>query len=340
MREEMEDTLPAAVTIPDRTFSSTLHRFFDTSDQDHVYSKNHVAAGSRNASASRSTIWATSTSTSNPDYEGREKENGSIATRRARENRKAKSALNLYTSSKRPNANANVNANTLSSTNTSANVSTTTLPTSPPSAVSPSSPRFITHRRSESSFQTPASLTSDPATPRSSSPSANSKISESASPSATLSSTPKSEEMTSETKRLAGENTCISISRGKKVNTIARTPTFELTPLSTLIVQSLKDIEMLKRVQGHRRGIGIGDGIAIDFDSLFQNLKNFEAVYKAYLQTSTSTNINETEEPCDEVHLLAMVCKRREVVRGGLSISGSSGSAGTLPRVKVADCCL
>ena len=66
----------------DRTFSSTLRRFFDTSDYDHVYSKNHVAAPSKNRSASRSTIWATSTSTLNADYEGRDKEKGSIAMRR------------------------------------------------------------------------------------------------------------------------------------------------------------------------------------------------------------------------------------------------------------------
>jgi len=54
-------------------------------------------------------------------------------------------------------------------------------------------------------------------------------------------------------------------------------PTFELTPLSTLIQQSWKDIEILRNLQGR----GGRNRITIDFNSIEANLRGFEEVYKA-----------------------------------------------------------
>ncbi|KAL2063928.1 hypothetical protein VTL71DRAFT_4422 [Oculimacula yallundae] len=167
---------------------------------------------------------------------------------------------------------------------------------------------------------------------------------------------------------------------------------FELTPLSGLLTQSRRDIEMLKVVHGRGSGSGnlpspsvsgagvaagagleaaarkISDGMEdielndikttsngtgngngngkgrddcasaiatvttttvnsseeesrggrsnnqatpADFDQVSEDLKMFEDMYRAFLQTPTPTG-----RPRTEIHLLAMVCKRSEVVRG------------------------
>ncbi|KAL5323050.1 hypothetical protein ACEPPN_007578 [Leptodophora sp. 'Broadleaf-Isolate-01'] len=145
------------------------------------------------------------------------------------------------------------------------------------------------------------------------------------------------------------------------------TPTFELTPLSRLIKQSLKDIEMMKRftttdevggknVKGKRgkgkdkeakgkgKGVGVGEEIirgggremVIDFDKISENLKGLEEVYQAFLQTP-----NPNGTPRTEIHLVAIVCKRSEVLKAVASSSASSSGGGDgVPLVKVADCCL
>ncbi|KAK0113985.1 hypothetical protein ONS96_014832 [Cadophora gregata f. sp. sojae] len=395
----MANTSPTPPTVPDRTFSSTLRRFFnvseDDSDSNTVYAQNQGTSGNQNASASQSTVWAASSLTLNSD--GREKEKGMIGMRRLG---KAKSALNLHhtASSRRDNINPSSNPSALPSTNPSANTSTNNLLAKQLNALTPPSPslspQFLTHRRqssnrlasSSSSASSPSSLSPSPtrpASPSSTAPNSPLSVSGSTTPKSPDIGNPNPAPKTRTTTKTQPNTT-------SSTNTSTPTPTFELTPLSTLIAQSYKDIEMLKSIYGpssrrlhppplppptssgktkpknkHNsksksekgkkgeegelnekemaRVVGLERGMAIDFEKVEEGLRGFEEVYKVFLQTSNTT-------PRTEVHLLAMVCKRSEVVNGGLSVSGSGkgegekqgggGGVGGVPSVKIADCCL
>ncbi|PVH76969.1 hypothetical protein DL98DRAFT_574009 [Cadophora sp. DSE1049] len=346
----MADTPPATPTVPDRTFSSTLRRFFNALEEEPVYPKSHPAAGSRNASASGSTIGGTSTSALNLNTEARQKEKASIAMRRLG---KAKSALNLNASSKGTGTKSNTNAYT--TTYSSANASTSNLPTSPLNAFTPSSPRFLAHRRSSNLLLSPSSTSLSspgPSTPTSTRPaSPSSRTSPTSTPIPTSAQSPTPPQPPSN----AGKSTSTSGSTSGGTGRNKSTPTFELTPLSTLIAQSFKDIEMMKRVHGRSVGhLTLSPGAkgkdkesnkakgkdaekaakatTIDFDKVEENLRGFEEFYRVFLQTPTCANPSNT--PRAEVHLLAMVCKRSEVVKGGMNLGGGE----SVPRVRVADC--
>lgn len=83
-----------------------------------------------------------------------------------------------------------------------------------------------------------------------------------------------------------------------------------------------------KRLSGVDVGIGgKEEGEVIDFERVEENLRRFEEVYQLFL---TSTRASLAGIVCgEEVHLVAMVCKRSEVVTGRLSGSAS------VPRAKV-----
>ncbi|KAK6580007.1 hypothetical protein PZA11_007715 [Diplocarpon coronariae] len=107
---------------------------------------------------------------------------------------------------------------------------------------------------------------------------------------------------------------------------------FELTPLSGLIKQSFTDLEVLKRVHaetiqtgGGGTGAGVEGkgkgkateeevGMVVDFERVERNLKKFEEVYRSFLSYGGAYG-----EKHEEVHLVAMVCRRSEVATGTLS---------------------
>ncbi|KAH7369579.1 hypothetical protein BKA65DRAFT_544309 [Rhexocercosporidium sp. MPI-PUGE-AT-0058] len=292
---------PTLPMVPERTFSCTLRRFFDVSDPEPIFPKKHSLT-TRNGSSS--TVWETSNSNSEA---GRRRNSGgknSIAMRRL-----GKSRLHLNTSSDSMNGNAyalttnllNPNADFSSSTNLNSNYNISLPPRSHP------------HNRTSSHGVFCSSSNSNP-------PSASTSITSTRVPTPTPTPAPVQ-----------------TISTSASTNTTS-TPIFELTPLSSLIQQSLKDIEISKGVhrreattsevelkksknskdkekekdkeknggemnnggeaEGGRRRGGGGGGMAIDFDSVSNNLKSFEE----FLNTT-----HEDGTPRAEIHLLAVL---------------------------------
>ncbi|RKF59674.1 hypothetical protein OnM2_058069 [Erysiphe neolycopersici] len=108
-------------------------------------------------------------------------------------------------------------------------------------------------------------------------------------------------------------------------------PCFELTPLSHLIQQSFRDIERLQQVHATQMSncpedpnknqgdlnllCGLPskyeEGKEVDFNRVKENLKRFEDLYMKFL--------NQEGDECEkkeEVHLVAVVCKRSQVISG------------------------
>jgi hypothetical protein len=105
---------------------------------------------------------------------------------------------------------------------------------------------------------------------------------------------------------------------------------FRLTPLSGLIKQSFRDIETLKNVHGQivestsanpspnlNTDAGATQVQPINFTKIEANLQKFEVLYNSFLEHGDE----ETGGPAEEVLMVAMVCKRSEVLKGaGLGI--------------------
>ncbi|KAH7383075.1 hypothetical protein BKA64DRAFT_749156 [Cadophora sp. MPI-SDFR-AT-0126] len=221
---------------------------------------------------------------------------------------KAESALNLQSSSKMANSSANTSV--LSSTTTSVNAPTNNLPVNPLNAITPpaSSPRFLTHRRSSNLLLFPSSSLSSSPGP--------------STPAFTRPASPITRKITNNSAK-PGSRTSPdqNLSTNKKADTSTNTPTFELTPLSTLIAQSLKDMEMMKRVHGRSAGLltlSIHNGEEkkkgkgkknkkgkeregevtararvniIDFEKVEENLRGFEEFYRAKDKLATQTEL-------------------------------------------------
>ncbi|KAI0999731.1 hypothetical protein K3495_g8463 [Podosphaera aphanis] len=128
-----------------------------------------------------------------------------------------------------------------------------------------------------------------------------------------------------------------------------QTSTMELTPLSLLLKQSYQDIEMLRSMRmaqtpndsfsssnsGNSReganslgNVPIRDqrGNEVDFERIEQNLRRFGDLYTQFLKDG-----GDEGKPAEEVHLVAMVCKRSEMATNTLG-----AGAGT-PKLKSAE---
>jgi hypothetical protein len=120
---------------------------------------------------------------------------------------------------------------------------------------------------------------------------------------------------------------------------------FELTPLSSLIKQSYADIALLRRLHtapsptlpsptyspntspstilANSPKEKEVQQVLIDFDKIESNLKKFEEMYRQFLRYGGRHG-----DEAEEVHLVAVVCKRSDVVRGKM------GEGEGVPRVK------
>lgn len=120
-------------------------------------------------------------------------------------------------------------------------------------------------------------------------------------------------------------------SKAKISSTLPPNQEFRLTPLSGLIKQSFRDIETLKNVHGQivestsvnpspnlvDPAAGATQVQPIDFTKIEANLQKFEVLYNSFLEHGDE----ETGGPAEEVLMVAMVCKRSEVLKGaGLGI--------------------
>lgn len=110
-------------------------------------------------------------------------------------------------------------------------------------------------------------------------------------------------------------------------------PCFELTPLSHLIKQSYRDIEQLQQVRAAensnygedldngQKSLNLSCGIPangeegkeVDFNKVKENLMKFEELYSKFLNQA-----RDEFEKSEEVHLVAVVCKRSQVITGFL----------------------
>ncbi|RKF57986.1 hypothetical protein GcM3_184017 [Golovinomyces cichoracearum] len=102
----------------------------------------------------------------------------------------------------------------------------------------------------------------------------------------------------------------------------------ELTPLSRLIEQSYRDLQMLRGVpitktsdgtegsNNNRSGKGLlcrlpnSGGKQVDLSKIEENLKRFEDLYAQFL------NGEKESDPTEEVHLVAIVCKQSQFITG------------------------
>ncbi len=114
---------------------------------------------------------------------------------------------------------------------------------------------------------------------------------------------------------------------------------FELTPLSSLISQSYSDLRTLKRIHTRKvRSNAFGKEDLqkqIDFEKIEQTLKGFEELYNQYLRFGGWYG-----GEGDEVCLVAMVCKKSEVVQGIMEkgVGTGQGEKEVVPMRKVPDC--
>ncbi|SZE99615.1 unnamed protein product [Blumeria hordei] len=103
-------------------------------------------------------------------------------------------------------------------------------------------------------------------------------------------------------------------SSNSNLQATSSTPILAPTPLSSLIKQSFQDIQALRRVS-KTPSLRVDPGPELqqelDFERVEQNLKRFEDVYTQFLQCGRNEG-----EPIEEVHLMAMVCRRSGLVSG------------------------
>jgi hypothetical protein len=136
---------------------------------------------------------------------------------------------------------------------------------------------------------------------------------------------------------------------GQKTQNPKQKLTFKnrLTPLSNLINQSFADIRTLREI--HSNVVARAPEVApIDFTKVEENLRKFEEyvattnptppyasnlqplgltdvrrIYKSHLSSATTTPSHSPSPSLSEVHLVAMVCKKSDVVNGELSHDAS-----------------